>query len=59
MCIRDRCAAAARRAVVGRALLAWGRAAAAKGQEKEALLVVEAEALLAVRRQRERELGPL
>ena len=52
----ERCAAAARRAVVGRALLAWGRAAAAKCQEKEALLVVEAEALLAVRRQREREL---
>ena len=52
----ERCAAAARRAVVGRALVAWGRAAAQKCEEKEALLVVEAEALLAVRRQREREL---
>ena len=50
----ERRAAAARRAVVGRALVAWGRAAAQKCEEKEALLVVEAEALLAVRRQRER-----
>ena len=50
------CATIVKRAVMDRALARWCRAAARRCDEKEALLRVEAEALTALQRQREREL---